>query len=146
MTCGVSDDTRLRFTTNERADVIDASGTNTPVDASVPQSFDTKGGNDTVTAGPLADIVSAGNGNDAITGGPGPDQLRGDAGNDSFSGLSARAISSTAVTAPTCSTSPASCSAASRSPSTASPTTGRPAPMPTCSRSRPCAARPATTS
>ena len=27
VTCGVSDDTRLRFTTNERADVIDASGT-----------------------------------------------------------------------------------------------------------------------
>ena len=89
VTCGVSDATRLRFTTNERADVIDASGTDKPVDASVPQSFDTKGGNDTVSAGPLADIVSAGNGNDAITGGPGPDQLRGEAGNDSFSGLSA---------------------------------------------------------
>ena len=56
----MSDDTRLRFTTNERADVIDASGTATPVDASVPELFDTKGGNDTLIAGPLADIVSAG--------------------------------------------------------------------------------------
>ena len=89
VTCGVSADTRLRFTTNERADAIDASGTETPFDASVPEIFDTKGGNDTLIAGPLADIVDAGNGNDAITGGPGADQLRGDAGNDSFTGLTA---------------------------------------------------------
>jgi Ca2+-binding RTX toxin-like protein len=88
-TCGVGDDTRLRLTTNERPDTIDASGTEQPFDASVPEIFDTKGGNDTLIAGPLADTVSAGSGDDAITGGPGADQLRGDAGNDTFTGLTA---------------------------------------------------------
>jgi Ca2+-binding RTX toxin-like protein len=89
VTCGVSADTRLRFTTTERADVIDASGTETPFDASVPEIFDTRGGDDTLIAGPLADIVNAGDGNDAITGGPGADRLRGGPGGDVFAGVTA---------------------------------------------------------
>jgi Ca2+-binding RTX toxin-like protein len=87
--CGVSDDTRLRFTTNEKPDVIDASRTTTPLDASVPEIFDTKGGDDVLTAGPLADEVRAGNGRDTITGGPGADLLSGDADDDRFAGLDA---------------------------------------------------------
>ena len=85
--CGVSDDTRLRFTTNERADVIDASRTETPFDASVPEIFDTRGGDDVLVAGPLADEVHAGAGRDTVTGGPGADSLAGDAGDDRFLGL-----------------------------------------------------------
>ena len=87
--CTVTTGTRLRFTTAERADVIDASGTATPEDASVPQQFDTRGGDDVLTAGPLEDVVNAGDGSDTITGGPGADQLHGDAGNDAFPGLTA---------------------------------------------------------
>ena len=85
--CPVTTGTRLRFTTAERADVIDASGTRTPEDASVPEHFDTRGGNDVLTAGPLGDVVDAGNGNDTITGGPGADTLHGDAGGDTFTDL-----------------------------------------------------------
>jgi len=86
--CGVSDETRLRFTTNERADLIDASRTETPFDASVPEIFDTKGGDDVLIAGPLADEVRAGAGRDSITGGPGADSLDGGPGDDLFVGLS----------------------------------------------------------
>ena len=78
--CGVTDDTRLRFTTNDRPDVIDAPRTDTPEDASVPQIFDTKGGADVLSAGPRADEVRAGTGNDTITGGPGADSLLGEDG------------------------------------------------------------------
>ena len=85
--CPVTTGTRLRFTTAERADVIDASGTRTPEDASVPEHFDTRGGNDVLTAGPLGDVVDAGNGNDTIAGGPGADTLHGDAGGDTFTDL-----------------------------------------------------------
>jgi Ca2+-binding RTX toxin-like protein len=85
--CGVSDDTRLRFTTNEKADQIDASKTDTPEDASVPEIFDTRGGDDVLVAGPLADQVDAGAGRDSITGGPGADSLEGEAGDDLFVGL-----------------------------------------------------------
>ena len=84
--CGVSDETRLRFTTNERADLIDASRTETPFDASVPEIFDTKGGDDVLVAGPLADEVRAGAGRDSITGGPGADSLDGGADDDVFVG------------------------------------------------------------
>jgi hypothetical protein len=42
----VGDATRLRLTTNDNPDTIDASGTATPFDASVPEVFDTKGGGD----------------------------------------------------------------------------------------------------
>jgi Ca2+-binding RTX toxin-like protein len=87
--CGVSDATRLRLTTNDRPDRIDASGTAKPFDASVPEVFDTKGGDDVLIAGPLADAVDAGDGDDAITGGPGADRLHGDAGDDRFTGLTA---------------------------------------------------------
>jgi Ca2+-binding RTX toxin-like protein len=87
--CFVGDTTRLRLTTNELADTIDASGTATPFDASAPEVFDTKGGDDVLIAGPLADTVNAGAGSDAITGGPGADQLHGDAGDDRFTGLTA---------------------------------------------------------
>jgi Ca2+-binding RTX toxin-like protein len=76
----------LRFTTNDRADVIDASATG---DASMPERFDTRGGDDVLTAGPLADEVRAGAGRDTITGGGGPDTLLGEAGDDVFVGLSA---------------------------------------------------------
>jgi len=86
--CGVSDETRLRFTTNERADLIDASRTETPFDASVPEIFDTKGGDDVLIAGPLADEVRAGAGRDSITGGPGADSLDGGPDDDVFVGLS----------------------------------------------------------
>ncbi len=86
--CGVSDDTRLRFTTNERADLIDASRTATPFDASVPEIFDTKGGDDVLIAGPLADEVHAGAGRDSLTGGPGADTLDGGPDDDLFVGLS----------------------------------------------------------
>ena len=86
--CGVSDETRLRFTTNERADQIDASRTDTPQDASVPQIFDTRGGDDVLVAGPRADQVKAGAGRDTITGGPGADSLAGETGDDVFLGLS----------------------------------------------------------
>ena len=86
--CGVSDETRLRFTTNERADLIDASRTETPFDASVPEIFDTKGGDDVLVAGPLADEVRAGAGRDSITGGPGADSLDGGPDDDVFVGLS----------------------------------------------------------
>lgn len=86
--CGVSDETRLRFTTNERADLIDASRTGTPFDASVPEIFDTKGGDDVLIAGPLADEVHAGAGRDSITGGPGADSLDGGPDDDVFVGLS----------------------------------------------------------
>ena len=86
--CGVSDETRLRFTTNERADLIDASRTETPFDASVPEIFDTKGGDDVLIAGPLADEVRAGAGRDSITGGPGADSLDGGPDDDVFFGLS----------------------------------------------------------
>jgi hypothetical protein len=58
----VTTGTRLRFSTAEQADVIDASGTATPEDASVPEQFDTRGGDDVLTAGPLEDVVNAGNG------------------------------------------------------------------------------------
>ena len=85
--CGVSDETRLRFTTNERADQIDASRTETPFDASVPEIFDTKGGDDVLVAGPLADEVRAGAGRDSITGGPGADSLDGGPDDDVFVGL-----------------------------------------------------------
>ena len=88
MRCGVSDETRLRFTTNERADLIDASRTETPFDASVPEIFDTKGGDDVLIAGPLADEVRAGAGRDSITGGPGADSLDGGPDDDVFVGLS----------------------------------------------------------
>ncbi len=86
--CGVSDETRLRFTTNERADLIDASRTETPFDASVPEIFDTKGGDDVLIAGPLADEVRAGAGRDSITGGPGADSLDGGPDDDVLVGLS----------------------------------------------------------
>ena len=66
--CGVSDATRLRLTTNDKADTIDASGTAKPFDASVPEVFDTKGGDDSLIAGPLADTVDAGE----VGGGPPP--------------------------------------------------------------------------
>jgi Ca2+-binding RTX toxin-like protein len=85
--CSVTTGTRLRFTTAERADAIDASGTATPEDASVPEVFDTKGGDDVLTAGPLEDVVNAGIGNDTIAGGPDADQLHGDAGDDVFTDL-----------------------------------------------------------
>ena len=85
--CGVTDATRLRFTTNERADLIDASRINTPNDASVPQSFDTRGGDDVLIAGPLNDEVRSGAGRDTITGGPGADVLSGEAGDDAVVGL-----------------------------------------------------------
>jgi Ca2+-binding RTX toxin-like protein len=85
--CFVGDTTRLRLTTNDKPDTIDASGTATPFDASVPEVFDTKGGDDALIAGPLADTVDAGDGDDAITGGTGADQLRGGAGDDRFTGL-----------------------------------------------------------
>jgi Ca2+-binding RTX toxin-like protein len=86
--CGVSDNTRLRFTTNERADQIDASRTATPFDASVPEIFDTKGGDDILVAGPLADEVRAGAGRDSITGGPGADAIDAGADDDRIVGLS----------------------------------------------------------
>ena len=85
--CFVGSTTRLRLTTNDKPDTIDASGTATPFDASVPEVFDTKGGDDALIAGPLADTVDAGDGDDAITGGTGADQLRGRAGDDRFTGL-----------------------------------------------------------
>ena len=75
--CGVTDDTRLRFTGNEKADLIDASGIAAPEDASAPESFDTRGGEDVLIAGPLADVVRAGAGRDNITGGPGADSPAG---------------------------------------------------------------------
>ena len=87
--CGVTDDTRLRFTTNDRPDIIDAARTDTPQDASVPQIFDTKGGADVLSAGPRADEVRAGTGNDTVTGGPGADSLLGEEGDDRFVGLTA---------------------------------------------------------
>ena len=87
--CPVVAATRLRFTTNDKPDVIDASGTTTPLDASVPEQFDTKGGADVLTAGPLDDTVDAGAGDDTVTGGPGADQLRGDTDADTFLGLTA---------------------------------------------------------
>jgi Ca2+-binding RTX toxin-like protein len=87
--CSVTTGTRLRFTTAERADVIDASGTAAPEDASVPQQFDTRGGGDVLSAGPLEDVVNTGDGDDTITGGAGADQLHGDAGDDAFTDLTA---------------------------------------------------------
>ena len=87
VTCGVVDETRLRFTGNEKVDVIDASRTDTPLEANVPEIFDTKGGDDVLTAGPLADEVRAGAGRDTITGGPGADTLLGEADDDAFFGL-----------------------------------------------------------
>jgi hypothetical protein len=85
--CGVGAGGAYRFTTADRADKIDASGTQLPFDNSGPEQFNTAGGDDTIVAGPLADAVSAGAGDDRITGGPGADQLQGDAGNDTFTGL-----------------------------------------------------------
>jgi hypothetical protein len=83
--CTVPDGAELRFTTNERADLVNASAG----EVSVPQRFDTRGGDDVLSAGPLADVVSAGAGNDTISGGAGGDELRGDAGDDTFTGLTA---------------------------------------------------------
>jgi len=85
--CGVAPGGAYRFTTSDRADKIDASGTLLPFDVSGPEQFNTAGGDDTIVAGPLADAVSAGAGDDRITGGPGADQLQGDEGNDTFTGL-----------------------------------------------------------
>jgi hypothetical protein len=85
--CGVGPGGAYRFTTADRADKIDASGTQLPFDNSGPEQFNTAGGDDTIVAGPLADAVSAGAGDDRITGGPGADQLQGDAGSDTFTGL-----------------------------------------------------------
>jgi hypothetical protein len=85
--CGVGPGGAYRFTTADRADKIDASGTQLPFDASGPEQFNTAGGDDTIVAGPLADAVNAGAGDDRITGDPGADQLHGDAGDDTFTGL-----------------------------------------------------------
>jgi hypothetical protein len=85
--CGVGPGGAFRFTTADRPDKIDASGTQLPFDVSGPEQFNTAGGDDTIVAGPLADTVNAGAGNDRITGGPGADQLHGDAGDDTFTGL-----------------------------------------------------------
>jgi Ca2+-binding RTX toxin-like protein len=87
--CQVGPGGALRLTTADRDDVIDASNTALPFDASAPEQFNTAGGDDVLVAGPLADIVNAGAGDDGITGGPGPDQLHGDAGDDTFLGLTA---------------------------------------------------------
>jgi Ca2+-binding RTX toxin-like protein len=87
--CGVGPGGAYRFTTADRADKIDASGTQLPFDTSGPEQFDTAGGNDEIVAGPLADVVDAGAGDDHVTGGPGADHLHGDAGNDTFTGLTA---------------------------------------------------------
>ena len=85
--CGVTDDTRLRFTGNEKADLIDASRIDAPEDASVPETFDTRGGEDVLIAGPLDDVVRAGAGRDNVTGGPGADSLEGGPDDDLFVGL-----------------------------------------------------------
>ena len=87
--CGVGPGGAFRFTTADRADRIDASGTQLPFDESAPEQFDSAGGDDVLFAGPLNDTVDAGAGDDTITGGPGADQLHGDAGDDTFVGLSA---------------------------------------------------------
>ena len=87
--CFIGPDATLRLTTNDNADVIDASGTATPFPANSREVFDTKGGDDVLKAGPLDDTVDAGAGDDTITGGAGADVLRGAAGDDSFTGLSA---------------------------------------------------------
>jgi hypothetical protein len=86
--CGVGAGNTLRLTTADRADKIDASATTTPFDVSVPEQFNSAGGDDKLIAGPLNDVVNAGAGDDRITGGPGANQLHGDAGNDTFNGLS----------------------------------------------------------
>jgi Ca2+-binding RTX toxin-like protein len=78
--------TKLRFTTEEGADEIDASNTLTPFDASLPEEFATGDGADELRAGPLADVVRAGPGADRITGGPGDDELFGEDGGDTFFG------------------------------------------------------------
>src|SRR5215204_4329584 len=55
--CFIGPDATLRLTTNDNADVIDASGTATPFPANSREVFDTKGGDDVLKAGPLDDTV-----------------------------------------------------------------------------------------
>ena len=136
--CFVGDTTRLRLTTNDKPDTIDASGTATPFDASVPEVFDTKGGDDALIAGPLADTVDAGDGDDAITGGTGADQLRGGAGDDRFTGLTPGDLVDGGAGADLLDLSGDVGGGVSIS-RTASPTTGRWDPTATCSGSKPCA-------
>ena len=79
--------TLLQFKTGAGDDKINASGTVSPFDSSLPTEFVTGAGRDTITGGPKFDSVFAGPGDDRITGGGDADALRGEADDDTFVGL-----------------------------------------------------------
>ena len=85
--CTLGANKKLHFATGAGADKIDAFATTAPFNASLPEVFETGGGDDVLHAGPKEDVVDAGAGDDTITGGPGPDVLDGGAGEDTFLGL-----------------------------------------------------------
>jgi Ca2+-binding RTX toxin-like protein len=78
-TCAEANVEDIQFNLQNRDDTA-------TVTAARPAIFDGGDGNDTLTGGPLANVMSGGNGNDTLIGGPLEDNMGGNAGNDTLAG------------------------------------------------------------